>query len=181
MIYPVLPYQKIPGFFDYQSIYDMAVRSAKDGSHFVELGSFAGRSSAYMAKMIKESGKRITFDCIDHWWHGEPNPDRLPVFLRNMRKAGVMDLINPIQMYSEQAMELYWKESLDFIFIDADHTYESVSKDLRGWHPKIKIGGIIAGHDYNWDSVKKAVDEFFDGKVLTRRGNISESWIAIKV
>jgi len=53
----------------------------------------------------------------------------------------------------------------DFIYIDADHAYEAVKKDLENWFPKLRPGGIIAGHDYTDDffveiGVIKAVDEF---------------------
>ncbi len=57
--------------------------------------------------------------------------------------------------------------SLDFIFLDANHFYDSVTADLESWHLKVKTNGLICGHDYNarreregyW-GVKKAVDEF---------------------
>lgn len=54
--------------------------------------------------------------------------------------------------------------SLDFVFLDADHTYEAVKLDIAAWMPKIKNGGYLCGHDYDhpgfpsW-GVKKAVDE----------------------
>ena len=56
-------------------------------------------------------------------------------------------------------------ESIDFVFIDADHSYESVKKDIEAWLPKIRKNGIISGHDYgngNPSEVKQAVDEKFD-------------------
>ena len=49
--------------------------------------------------------------------------------------------------------------SLDLIFIDADHTYDSVSKDILNWRPKLRRGGFLTGHDIDWPGVKKAVDE----------------------
>jgi len=57
--------------------------------------------------------------------------------------------------------------SFDFVFIDADHYYKSVVADILAWWPRVKVGGILAGHDYNgvgdrrkgW-GVKKAVDRF---------------------
>ena len=53
---------------------------------------------------------------------------------------------------------------IDFVYIDADHSYEGVARDLGLWFMKVKDGGIIGGHDYDHSSfpgVKKAVDEFF--------------------
>lgn len=52
-------------------------------------------------------------------------------------------------------------ESLDFVYIDGNHQYSSVLEDIKIWYPKIKNGGILAGHDYNWDSVKRAIFDFF--------------------
>jgi precorrin-6B methylase 2 len=49
--------------------------------------------------------------------------------------------------------------SLDFVFIDADHRYPAVIKDLAAWAPKLKPGGILCGHDIHLAGVKKAVDE----------------------
>lgn len=57
------------------------------------------------------------------------------------------------------------KASVDFVFIDADHSYEGCLADIKAWLPKIKAGGFICGHDYGsatFPGVKKAVDECFD-------------------
>jgi predicted O-methyltransferase YrrM len=51
--------------------------------------------------------------------------------------------------------------SVDLVYIDGDHTYEAVLRDLNAWVPKIKKGGIVCGDDIGWPDVKKAVDEFF--------------------
>jgi len=54
--------------------------------------------------------------------------------------------------------------SLDFIYIDGNHLYHAVKKDLEAWYPKIKTGGLFSGHDYviaRKCGVIKAVDEFF--------------------
>lgn len=53
---------------------------------------------------------------------------------------------------------------IDFVYVDADHTFQGVVRDLTAWFPKVKVGGIIGGHDYghpNFPGVKRAVDEFF--------------------
>jgi predicted O-methyltransferase YrrM len=51
--------------------------------------------------------------------------------------------------------------SVDLVYIDGDHTYDGVMRDLNAWVPKIKKGGIVCGDDIGWPGVKKAVDEFF--------------------
>lgn len=70
-----------------------------------------------------------------------------------------------IRDISINASKLFDDDFFDFIYIDANHSYESVLEDLKLWYPKVKTGGIISGHDYTTDlpsiDVKRAVDEFF--------------------
>ena len=61
---------------------------------------------------------------------------------------------------SVEAVNQFEDASLDFVFIDATHTYESVSQDIRLWWPKVRPQGLFSGHDYRWSGVKLAVDEF---------------------
>lgn len=59
---------------------------------------------------------------------------------------------NPIvlmRMDSIKAAEIIAPKSLDLVFIDCQHEYEGVKKDIQAWLPKVKDGGIISGHDYD--------------------------------
>lgn len=49
--------------------------------------------------------------------------------------------------------------TLDFVFIDALHTYEAVRDDVAAWFPKLRPGGLLCGHDISWDGVQRAVGE----------------------
>ena len=59
------------------------------------------------------------------------------------------------------AADEFENQSLDIVYIDGDHTYEGVLKDLAAWFPKVRRGGIICGDDIGWPGVRRAVDEFF--------------------
>ncbi|MBT5491708.1 class I SAM-dependent methyltransferase, partial [bacterium] len=50
-------------------------------------------------------------------------------------------------------------QTLDFIYIDANHTYESAKEDIQLWYPKIKVGGMISGHDYIPNRLYKGKEE----------------------
>lgn len=67
-----------------------------------------------------------------------------------------------IKALSPEICSEFEDESIDFVYIDALHDYESVKKDINGWYPKLKKGCIISGHDYapRWPGVIQAVDEF---------------------
>jgi len=60
-------------------------------------------------------------------------------------------------------------KSLDFVFIDADHSYEGVTGDIKAWLPKVKAGGLLCGHDYENENtkgeVKRAVHELLGDKI----------------
>lgn len=64
---------------------------------------------------------------------------------------------------SPQVSSQFEDESQDFVYIDALHDYNSVKADIDAWYPKVKVGGILYGHDYNpekWSGVVRAVKEF---------------------
>jgi predicted O-methyltransferase YrrM len=165
-------FQNIQGWFIYNEIYDIAVQTANEGAHFVEVGSWRGRSTAYMAVNIVNSGKQIKFDAVDTWkgsldeevHQQDPsviNDTLYDEFLSNMEP--VKDVVNPIRLPSLEAVKLYKDNSLDFVLIDGSHTYEDVVADITQWLTKLKSGAILAGDDYEWPGVKQAVNELLPG------------------
>lgn len=163
-------YQNIgEDWFSYPQLYKRIVDNSQDGSHIVEVGSWKGRSAAFMAVEIINSNKKIKFDCVDTWkgsieheTYDVITEEKLyDVFLSNIEP--VKHIINPIRMTSIEASKLYKDNSLDFVFIDASHEYEDVKADILSWLPKVKIGGILAGHDYNtFEGVNRSVNEIFN-------------------
>lgn len=146
-------YQNIDGWFSYEDIYRAVVERGEDGDLFVEVGSFKGRSSSFMAVEILNSGKKIKFDCIDTWRGAAEhqnieevmNDTLYDVFTENMKP--VQGHYNAIRMPSVEAAALYEDESIDFIMIDGDHTFEAVCADIAAFLPKMKKGGIMTGDD----------------------------------
>jgi hypothetical protein len=67
---------------------------------------------------------------------------------------------------SVKAAETFEDRYFDFVFLDADHSYKGVKRDILAWFQKVKIGGWLCGHDYNnFEGVNKAVDELFDAEI----------------
>ena len=161
-------------WFTYPNLYKSIVQKFPNNSHFVEVGTWKGMSAAYMAVEIVNSGKNIKFDCVDTWEYLD-SQNEIPknafenlydIFLKNIEP--VKHVITPVRAISWEAAQKYADNSLDFVFIDAAHDYESVKKDINAWYPKIKKEGILAGHDYTWCiDVKKAVDECLASQIKT--------------
>lgn len=77
-----------------------------------------------------------------------------------IRLAPFGNRVNWLYLSSINASHSIANGSLDFVFIDANHTYEEVKKDLAAWWPKVRTNGLFCGHDFNMDGVNKAVREF---------------------
>lgn len=180
-------------------IYNLAVDEAQDGDRLVEVGSFLGKSAAYMADRIKASGKDLRLYTVDNWAHplyvrwwetvagGPVSPQPWPVpelvgkllpdaFAHSLKATGADQFIIPIQIDSVSGASRFEDDSVFFAFLDADHLYEGIRDDIAAWKGKIKSGGILAGHDYRvkeWPGVEKAVDEIFGSRVEHRHN----SWL----
>lgn len=168
-------YHELLGWFDYQGLYREMVANAPDtGAHFVEVGAWHGRSSKFMATEIFNSRKRIRFDVVDHF---EGSTGENEQFMRDEAKASggsiratfernmgeMLPYATVVQKPTPQAAELYADNSLDFVFIDAGHSEEELTADSIAWHPKVKRGGVLAGHDFSgaWPGVERAVRKCF--------------------
>jgi len=88
-----------------------------------------------------------------------------------------------LRLDSLRAANRFARDSLDFVFIDADHTYEGVQQDIAAWWSKVRCGGIVTGHDYKsprdlrgiW-GVSRAVDEFAQQMNLSLEVNPGGVW-----
>jgi len=67
-----------------------------------------------------------------------------------------------LQMTSVEASKTVLDGSLDWVFIDANHEYEYIKENLKIWSSKVKLGGLVSGHDYGnkWKGIKRAVNEY---------------------
>lgn len=61
---------------------------------------------------------------------------------------------------------------VDFVFIDADHSYDAVRADILAWAPKLRVGGMLAGHDIARPSVQRAVAELIPNYALAGVDNV---------
>lgn len=131
-------------------IFDEAKRIPEHGI-YLEIGSHLGGSllSAYLGTLLCR--RVVNFIAIEN----NPTMD----LLINTRQIPYLEIIN---LDSELAKNQIDDNSVDVLFIDADHHYQFVKMDINNYWPKVKPGGILFGHDYNrFDDVKRAVTEIF--------------------
>jgi predicted O-methyltransferase YrrM len=169
-------YQDLPGWFDFAEVYLDQVTRARDGAHFVEVGTLFGKSAAFLAVEIVNSGKRITFDTIDSGvgvtpdvWKTMQNVDRAEDLLRthgNLAAAAASCLAfvpGVVSLWSGDSLSAalrYPDRSLDFVFLDSSHEYTHVLAELAAWWPKVRDDGVLAGHDINVPGVRQAVQQW---------------------
>ena len=143
-------------------LYDLASKCSGRGA-IVEIGSWKEKSTIWLAKGAKKSGKVRVFAIDPHTGSSEHREAFGEVwtfeeFKRNIASAEVDDVITPILGTAEEASENF-DRPVEMIFIDGAHDYDSVRLDLEKWFPKVIDGGIIVFHDRQWPGVKEVVKE----------------------
>lgn len=160
---------------------------------FVEVGCKEGRTTGHILKNVPDS--RVI--AIDPWMKQEASTDPTKEtydawdFEKIEREfwANVGEHRERCQMLrttSEDAARTFSETGLnvdgtDLVFIDALHDYEHVKQDIALWWPKVRIGGMLTGHDFNhkWPGVERAVAESFN---LMHVGVAPDSvWFIVKV
>lgn len=139
----------------------------------VELGVASGETSEYLLR--RHSGLFIYM--VDNWrcpphrvnrraW-GQQTYDRgFDNAIYRTKFASTRREV--IRKDTVEAANLDRIKEVDVVFVDADHTYEGVLADIRAWWPKVKVGGVMCGHDIDsprdlngtW-GVRRAVEEYF--------------------
>lgn len=149
---------------------------ARTHSAIIEVGVWKGRSTHVIAKATR--GKVWA---VDHWRGTPQDPEQherlyaaavaeagpnavFREFRRNLAPWIAVHRVVPVRADSVAAAALLlerYGRFADWIFIDADHSYEGCAGDIRAFRPLLIPGGLLSGHDYaeNWPGVRRAVDE----------------------
>ena len=178
-------WHEIGGWFTWRAAQEEAVARFPDGSRFVEVGTYLGRSLCSLGEVVEGSGKRITIVGVDTCrgsgpegcrgkdYHGDAVRAGGGTFAgtlhKNLLDCGFGDRIQLVISDSVSASRLFADLSLDWVHLDARHDYASVKADIGAWLPKIRKGGWLSGDDYDekkWPEVVKAVAELLPGAKL---------------
>ena len=148
-----------------------------------EIGVLAGITSEFILK----SFPALRLYCVDPYVsYNESNRtesamNSFEVEARN-RLAPFGERAEFIKDFSVSAAEQFEDGSLDYVFIDALHTYDAVSADLKAWFPKVRPNGLISGHDISWDGIREAIQDFTRPRGLPAfyTPSTSDVWFFIK-
>ncbi len=162
----------IDGWFDpaFATVYREAVAAAKDGDTLVELGCWKGKSLSFLLVEAANSGKKLNIYGVDHFKGNAENPsmqheaaciDLERVCKENANRAGYAYSL--WRKSSPEAADGFGDGEVSFVFIDASHDQASVAADIKAWLPKVKPGGVLAGHDFGYSGVASAVMELLPG------------------
>lgn len=160
-------YQNVPGWFTFEEFYAFIIKKLPVGAKVAEVGAYQGQSASYLIVESINQEKKFDITIIDCW----PG-DLFQIFLKHLKP--LEGLYKTIHAGSQDAVKKFEDNSLDFVYIDAEHSYKAVKEDIKEWMPKVKSGGIIAGHDYDKQEhpgVCQAVEESLPSFSL-----IKESW-----
>ncbi len=140
-------------------------------THGAELGVDKGILTAMLLRNCPTLQHLVAVDTFPDEWRSrkvfqleQQNRHRLTVY----------------QVTTREASTFVYNGSLDFVFIDADHSYQGAREDINLWRSKVKAGGWLGGHDYNpkkFPGVVSAVDQAFGRKVEHRAGDIWGVWV----
>ena len=136
----------------------------------VEVGSYMGESATTFEELLG-----CTVHCVDPW------QDYVNLNLEVVGMAEVEDIFDEVTKglpniiktkgTSAECVQLFEDDSLDFVYIDANHDYEFVKHDISLWLPKVKKNHFIGGHDFKqpWHGVIKAVRETVGSRTIRLR------------
>jgi len=167
----------VPGFLALEEgVALMSLASSTYGSPpIVEVGSFKGRSTSFLAAGCHFAGRGRVY-AVDHF-RGSPEHQKggfeetpevveagttLPEFRRSLSNLGLSGYVTEM-VGSSRDMAKGWDKSIRLLFIDGEHSFEASSGDFFSWFPFVERGGIVCMHDYKngyyLDGVTRFIDE----------------------
>jgi predicted O-methyltransferase YrrM len=133
------------------------------GAVCVEIGSYLGASSCFIAAGLKKSARTATLFCIDTWRNNsmsEGKRDTFQEFMNNI--LPYQESIVPLRGYSAEVLSNAGEhfQQIDFLFIDGDHSYEGCREDWTLCRPFLVKGSLVIFHDIGWaEGVQRVVKE----------------------
>lgn len=140
-------------------LYSLACQRIFSETIAVEVGSYLGASSLFIASALKQSKYASKLYCVDTWNNNAMSDGEQDTWIAFRRNTENFKNIFPLRGTSVR-VGADFHNKIDFLFLDGDHSYEGVKTDVDTWLPKVKSGGVVAMHDIGWaEGVQRVVRE----------------------
>lgn len=139
-----------------------AIIKARHLTKGVEVGSALGWTTRHVLNSCPKLEQYIVADD----WRPVTEINWGPFIVNNMKEQFMNNIGNHpklkiLEGVSWELAEQIEDGSLDFVFIDASHDYESCKRDIEAWAPKVRKGGVLSGHDVHWPGVIQALADTY--------------------
>lgn len=119
----------------------------------LNVGAEIGVECGIYSEILCKANPSIDLYSIDAWtayagYRDHVNQDKVDSFMEITKNRLKPYRATVIKGFSMDVVKKFQDESLDFVYIDGNHEYQQTVNDVAEWQKKVKIGGIVAGHDY---------------------------------
>jgi predicted O-methyltransferase YrrM len=128
-----------------RALFEAAAKTSGRGA-IVEIGSWKGRSTTWLASGARLAGRRVYAVDPHRGSREDPGAATLDEFVGNLARNALADVVDPLIMSSEEAAA-HIAGPVELLFIDGDHAYEAVRRDAELWLPRLTDGGLVMFHD----------------------------------
>lgn len=158
-------FRPMSNFDEANFLYHMASK----GGNVLEVGTGPGRSALLMAKAMKDFGVEGQIYTIG-WLIDGPEKRAVPRLFAQFPELSAN--IHHSTQKSEEIFGNYPDGAFDFVYIDGDHSYEGVVKDIQNYKSKVKPGGVMAFHDTDKAEVQRAIDQYLNWTLVAEVSRI---------
>jgi hypothetical protein len=159
-------WKSVDGYFDWEPLYDQVANRLPPGGAFVEIGCWRGKSLCYLLARLQSLDKSVSVHGVDHF-RGSLEETKLAEIaavedIESQCRANLAAVGYPFTLIAKPSLAAaagFPDGFFDCVFIDGSHDFASVVADLRAWTPKVRPGGLLAGHDLNQVPVLDALDQ----------------------
>lgn len=158
----ILPYTSIDGWLSIDeaiTLFELARALPHERPLAVEIGCWQGKSSVCLGRGLRgkntprlvcidpfdASGDQQSSDVYQRRADAVGGPLR-SAFEHNLAEVGVRELVDVRPGYSQDLAEEF-REPIDLLFLDGDHSFDAIQRDYRDWSPKVRAGGFLVMHD----------------------------------
>ncbi len=176
------------------ALHNYAAKLAKGSPVAVEIGSWLGKSTIVIGTALSATNSAKLY-CVDPFdasgdtrsetrYRRDAQALATPLrtaFDHHMAAAGLTSMIHVLQGKSAEVGG-GWKEPIDFLFIDGDHSYAGVVADFDTWVPHLKLGGYLLFHDTWFENPGGGMTEYHTGpaQVVTERVLNNPAWEVVE-